>query len=404
MIQRCKPLEIKGFEEYSVLIWQDCGGFSKFWSPNSVFASVPSGLIVALSLPYTAAQSALRPGSAGTEDGEGRKGSEDWNKTGPLAYIAPFSWDSDYHKDMRQKLAELVCALERAGYITSTGGLARAGKTHGFSDINCTECGAASAEDDAWINAGHDGDHEDYSDYGDSAWHADNEEIQIYADNSGFDDREVAMASGLGEMGANRLIINKRYGAKHFIGYALMPLEWAAGKLFTLSFTDVTGADFSKRLDYCKDCRACVRACPAGALGDFGKPDNCISNITQLTSEIPEKLRPILKDNLYGCAICADVCPFSIQSDTAPQSYIDPYEILQLSNRAFKKKYGEMAFAWRAAWVYKRNALIVIGNNGDQQDLQRLEKMKFENPQVENSRLWAIDRIKKTRHRQPKKL
>lgn len=108
-----------------------------------------------------------------------------------------------------------------------------------------------------------------------------------------------AQRCGLGWQGKNTLILNKSKGSFFFIGIILTDLELEPDHPET---------------DHCGDCNKCVSACPTGALNipyQLNMP-RCISYQTvENKSDIPGDLKEKMKDWIYGCDICQDVCPYN---------------------------------------------------------------------------------------------
>ncbi|MCX6279536.1 MAG: tRNA epoxyqueuosine(34) reductase QueG [Bacteroidetes bacterium] len=108
-----------------------------------------------------------------------------------------------------------------------------------------------------------------------------------------------AQRCGVGWQGKNTLIINKTAGSFFFIG---------------IIFTNLELIPDASETDHCGDCRRCVEACPTGALNSPYQLDirKCISYYTiEKKEETPAYLRGKLKDRIFGCDICQDVCPYN---------------------------------------------------------------------------------------------
>lgn len=215
---------------------------------------------------------------------------------------------------------------------------------------------------------------------------------RIVVDTSPFLDRDYANISGIGYFGKNCSIINKDYGSFIFLGHILTDLD--------LDSND------ERIKSECKDCDICLKACPTKALESAYRvnPKKCISYLTQTKEYIPENLREKMGISLYGCDICQKVCPknkSAIKKENSPfipeqtKGYMDILEILNMSNKEFKNKYGSMAGAWRGKGIFRRNAIIALGNMGDLESIDILsEELKKGIEKDKEYILWAINKIK----------
>lgn len=186
-----------------------------------------------------------------------------------------------------------------------------------------------------------------------------NLEYEICVDTSPLIDREICKNAGLGSYGKNTLLINDRNGSFINLGYLLTDLEIGCDNRI-------------KNTDICGDCNLCVKSCPNGAILKEGgiNAKKCVSYLTQTKNYIPLEYRSGMKNQIYGCDVCQIVCPknkLNSQKE-AGNDYssllVDLDELLQMSNREFEYKYGHLAGSWRGRNVWKRNALIAIGNLG----------------------------------------
>lgn len=183
-----------------------------------------------------------------------------------------------------------------------------------------------------------------------------NFEFQIFVDTGALLDREVAKRANIGWQGKNNFIINDEFGSWIFIGYML-----------TNIYIPVVQETIDNK---CGNCTKCIDACPTGAL----KPNYefnskiCISYLTQKKEDLSDKEIRDIKFQLYGCDICQKVCPYNKSVPFKEIIYdideakADIEELLFMSNREFKNKYGKTAAGWRGKKVLQRNAIIVLQN------------------------------------------
>ena len=141
---------------------------------------------------------------------------------------------------------------------------------------------------------------------------------RVFVDSAPVLDRAWATQSGLGFIGKNTLLINKKGGSFFFIGQIIIDLE-----LEYEASTDFT--------NYCGSCTACIDACPTNAIKPFEvDARRCISFLTiENHDEIPEEFRGKMEDWIFGCDICQDVCPWNLRfASPHNEPLFEPSEVL----------------------------------------------------------------------------
>lgn len=206
-------------------------------------------------------------------------------------------------------------------------------------------------------------------------------------------ERDFARRAGLGWIGKNTMLLNKRLGSYFFLGALLLDIELPA--------------DAPHLASHCGSCTACLDACPTGAFPVPGVLDarRCISYLTiELRGPMPEDLRSGVGDWLFGCDICQEVCPWNRKAPRATEpaftprhdlEAVDLIDLLGLSEEAFRQRFHHTALIRAKRRGLLRNAAIVLGNCGDVSALPALERALNDNePLVREAAQWAMNRIR----------
>ena len=122
-----------------------------------------------------------------------------------------------------------------------------------------------------------------------------------FVDSAPVLERSWAQKSGLGWVGKNGNLINKKAGSFFFIATLITDLE--------LVYDDA----FAK--DYCGTCTKCIDHCPTNAILPDKVIDGskCISYFTIELKDalIPDKMKSQFENWMFGCDVCQDVCPWN---------------------------------------------------------------------------------------------
>lgn len=172
------------------------------------------------------------------------------------------------------------------------------------------------------------------------------------ADNSPLPERQAAWRCGVGLRGKNGLVILPPYGTYVFLG--------------TILTDAVPELPPSGPSPDCIGCGRCLSACPGGALGEEGVDlSRCLSELTQKKGELTGEEAALLKAHplIWGCDCCQRVCPYNAAPALSPlpefrEELVDSLtgsDLEGLTNRTFREKYGDRAFAWRGPAPLRRN-------------------------------------------------
>ena len=129
---------------------------------------------------------------------------------------------------------------------------------------------------------------------------------RAFADSAPVMEVELAVRAGIGWRGKHTLLLD-RQGSWFFVGEIYCDLDLEA---------DAPVAE------HCGSCRKCIDICPTQAITAPYLLDarRCISYLTiELKGAIPEELRPLIGNRVYGCDDCQLVCPWNGFARLSPE-------------------------------------------------------------------------------------
>ena len=147
-------------------------------------------------------------------------------------------------------------------------------------------------------------------------------EGRCFVDSAPVLERDWAKYAGLGWTGKNTLLIHPKAGSYFFLAELILDLELEA--------------DAPMR-DHCGTCTRCIDACPTEAISPAGylvDGSKCISYLTiELKDEIPDEFSGRMKNWMFGCDICQQVCPWNRFSKKHTEPAFEPEENLMQMSR-----------------------------------------------------------------------
>ena len=187
-------------------------------------------------------------------------------------------------------------------------------------------------------------------------------EVKVFVDTAPVMEKPLAAAAGLGWQGKHTNLVSREFGSWLFLGSIFTTLDLPADK---------------PEDDHCGNCRACLDACPTGALDAPYRIDArlCVSYLTiEARGQIPRDLREKIGNRIYGCDDCLAVCPWNKFAQGAREAKLQARadllrpplaELAELDETTFRAKFAGGPVKRIGFARFLRNVLVAIGNSGD---------------------------------------
>ena len=215
--------------------------------------------------------------------------------------------------------------------------------------------------------------------------------VKVFVDTAPVMEKPLAHVAGLGWQGKHTNLVSRDFGSWLFLGSI---------------FTTLALPSDAAEADHCGNCRACLDACPTGALDAPYKIDArlCISYLTiEARGQIPRELRPKIGNRIYGCDDCLGVCPWNKFAQKAREAKLlaradlvaPPLtKLVAMDEGGFRAFFAGSPVKRVGHARFLRNVLVAIGNSGDLAlaplAVARLDHIS---PQVRGMAVWALSRL-----------
>jgi epoxyqueuosine reductase len=217
---------------------------------------------------------------------------------------------------------------------------------------------------------------------------------RVFVDSGPVLEKPLAEKAGLGWIGKHTNLISEHAGSWFFLGelYTSLPLP-----------TDTPAAN------HCGDCRACIDTCPTGAIIAPYRLDArlCISYLTiELRGPIPEPLRPLIGNRIYGCDDCQLVCPWNRfanpteEPDFRTRHGLDAGDLVRLfawEQDEFDRRLLGSAIRRIGYECWLRNIAVALGNTPASPAITSVLERRRDHPSalVREHVAWALKQHKR---------
>jgi epoxyqueuosine reductase len=218
---------------------------------------------------------------------------------------------------------------------------------------------------------------------------------RVFTDSAPVMEVELAVRAGIGWRGKHTLLLHRDAGSWFFLGeiYTDLPLP------VDLPVTE-----------HCGTCTRCLDVCPTKAIVAPYQVDarRCISYLTiEHRGSIPEGLRPLMGNRIYGCDDCQLVCPWNRFAgkaqvpDFAVRNGLDSATLVELfawTEEDFERRMEGSAIRRIGHERWLRNIAVALGNAVTSPSIVAALEARQTHPSalVREHVEWAL-----SRHREP---
>jgi epoxyqueuosine reductase len=219
---------------------------------------------------------------------------------------------------------------------------------------------------------------------------------RVFTDSAPVMEVELAARAGIGWRGKHTLLLSRDAGSWFFLGEI---------------YCDIPLPIDSPEKNHCGTCERCIEICPTQAIRGPYQLDarRCISYLTiEHKSAIPEELRPLIGNRVYGCDDCQLVCPWNRfaqatgEKDFQPRNGLDRATLVELfawTEAQFDQRLQGSPIRRIGYERWLRNLAVGLGNAPTSLPVVAALRARADHPSalVREHVLWALSRHEGTR-------
>jgi epoxyqueuosine reductase len=215
---------------------------------------------------------------------------------------------------------------------------------------------------------------------------------RVFTDSAPVMEVALAARAGLGWRGKHTLLLTREAGSTFFLGEI---------------YTGLALEQDDPVAEHCGTCTRCIAACPTGAIVAPYELDArlCISYLTiEHKGAIPENLRPMMGNRVYGCDDCQLACPWNKWARAAAlpdfaevRNGLDGAQLASLfawTEAEFEERLAGTAIRRIGHERWLRNIAVALGNAPASDALRAALAARADHPSalVREHVAWALAR------------
>jgi epoxyqueuosine reductase len=212
---------------------------------------------------------------------------------------------------------------------------------------------------------------------------------RVFTDSAPVLEVQLAEKAGLGWRGKHTLLLSRETGSWFFLGEI---------------YTDLPLPMDDPAKNHCGDCQACMDICPTNAIIAPYLVDarRCISYLTiELKESIPQDLRPLIGNRIYGCDDCQLTCPWNrfaqttAETDFHTRHGLDDVTLVELfgwDEATFQHRMKGSAIYRIGYEQWLRNLAVGLGNASTTPEIVAALQKRADHPSplIREHVLWAL--------------
>jgi epoxyqueuosine reductase len=216
-------------------------------------------------------------------------------------------------------------------------------------------------------------------------------QYRVFTDSAPVMEVSLASMSGLGWRGKHTLLLSRDAGSMFFLGELFVSLDLARDAPTT---------------EHCGTCNRCIDICPTKAIVAPYQLDarRCVSYLTiEHHGPIPEELRPLMGNRIYGCDDCQLACPWNKYArvandpDFAVRNDLDRASLIELfswTEEEFLQRFEGSAIRRIGYEKWLRNIAVALGNAPTSREVVAALEARRDHPSalVREHVAWALER------------